>query len=96
VLVVNGQRIQDLEPGAQLEIFAPSLPALPWTAEVRLPTGRSLLSLTVNAGDVLIWFSSEKGDAIRVGLSCGSIDLWSGPPLAGPAPATGSPGDCDP
>jgi hypothetical protein len=96
VLVVNGSPVKELQPGDQADVPASALPALPWTAEVRLPTGRSLLSLTIHAGDVVLGPSSEKGDAARVDLSCGRIDLWSGPPLGGPAPQPGTPGDCDP
>jgi hypothetical protein len=95
-LVVNAVEVRTLQPGVQADVAANDLPALPWSAEVRLPTGRSLLALTVRAGDVVIGASSEKGDGTRVDLSCGRIDLWSGPPLLGPAPQTGAPGDCDP
>jgi hypothetical protein len=35
-----------------------------------------------------------KGDGNRVDLSCGRIDVWAGPPLLGPAPGPGTPGDC--
>lgn len=96
VLVVNGAEVTDLAPGAQADLLAADLPALPWSAEVRLPTGRSLLSLAVRAGDVLQGPSNQRGDGARVDLSCGRIDLWSGPPLLGPAPQAGTPGDCDP
>jgi hypothetical protein len=80
---------------------ATSLPALPWAIEARSPSGRVLTSLTVNSGDVWqVTFPDgsvgSKGDAARVDLSCGRLDIWSGPPLAGPAPGPGSPGDCAP
>jgi hypothetical protein len=96
VLVVNGTGVTDLMPGAQADVSAGKLPSLPWSAEVRLRSGRTLLSLTVKAGDVVRDPSSQKGDATRVDLSCGRIDLWSGPPLNGPVPGPGTPGDCDP
>lgn len=96
VLVVNGTVVTDLMPGISAEVSARDLPNLPWSAEVRLRSGRALLSLTVRAGDVVRNQSSQKGDAVRVDLSCGRIDLWSGPPLLGPAPGPGQPGDCDP
>ena len=101
VLVVNGERIDDLHPGVPLELSAARLPPLQWTAEVRLPDGRSLFSLTVRAGDVATTRHADgsieqRGDGARVDLSCGRIDLWSGPPLIGPAPGPGAPGDCDP
>jgi hypothetical protein len=94
VLVVNGSFVRDLPPGGQIEVAASELPALPWTAEVRLVTGRALVSIVVHAGDVVIEGTSQKGDAKRVDLSCGRIDLWSGPPLLGPAAGSGTDGDC--
>ena len=39
---------------------------------------------------------SAQGDAVRVDLSCGRLDIWSGPPLLGPPPGPGTPGDCTP
>jgi hypothetical protein len=95
-LFVTGVRVRDVAPGAIVELPASALPSLPWHAEVRLPTGRLLVSLTINAGDVIQGPSSAKGDAARVDLSCGRIDIWSGPPLLGPASGPGTPGDCDP
>ncbi len=53
VLVVNEVRVKNLKPGDRVEIAANALPPLPWAAEVRLPTGRPLLSLTIRAGDVV-------------------------------------------
>jgi hypothetical protein len=100
-LVVNDVAIELLPARTLTSAPASRLPALPWTAEVRLPTGRSLISLVVNAGDV--WSrpvanggTELHGDAARVDLSCGRVDLYAGPPLLGPAPGAGSPGDCDP
>jgi hypothetical protein len=101
-LVVNGTLIASLDPGACLgctddsAVPASLLPPLPWQAEVRSPSGRVLVSLTVHAGDVSNGNSSARGDGGRVDLSCGRIDLWSGPPMLGPAPGPGSPGDCRP
>ena len=101
VLVVNGATVQPLGPGTRTTVTASQLPALPWAAEVRLPTGRSLVATTVSAGD--IWSrpttyggAESHGVGARVDLSCGRIDLYSGPPILGPAPGPGSPGDCDP
>ncbi len=101
-LVVNKMLIASLDPGTCLgctddsAVPASLLPPLPWQAEVHAPSGRVLLSLTVNAGDVEYESNSSKGDANRVDLSCGRIDLWSGPPLVGPPPGPGSSGDCRP
>ncbi len=53
--------------------------------------------MTVHPGD---YFQTAYPDgqgstraAARVDLSCGRIDMWAGPPLAGPVPGPGSPGD---
>ncbi len=94
-IVVNGQ-MELLAPHAQLDLFAATLPSLPWVAEVRTVTGRTLLSLTVRSGDVIEGPNGSTGDGARVDLSCGGIDLWSGPPLLGPMPGPGTPGDCVP
>lgn len=94
-LVVNGSLVREILPGVQVTLAARDLPELPWQAEVRLEGGRTLLSLTVRAGDV-VKGASPSGDATRIDLSCGRIDLWSGPPIGGPAPGAGVPGDCNP
>ncbi|MGH2465800.1 MAG: hypothetical protein ACRDGI_10100 [Candidatus Limnocylindrales bacterium] len=101
-LVVNGSVIASVDPATCLgcseddAVPASLLPPLPWQAEVRSPTGRVLVALTVHAGDVDYESHSSKGDANRVDLSCGRIDIWSGPPLLGPAPGPGESGDCRP
>jgi hypothetical protein len=100
-LAVNGRVVRSIQPHAQDTILVRDLPAQPWLVEARAPSGRVLTSLTVRPGDV--WETSMpdgstqmKGDAVRVDLSCGRLDIWSGPPLLGPAPAPGKPGDCAP
>ena len=95
-LVVNGSKIDDVVAGQNDHVVATRLPALPWDAQVLSPTGRELLRLTVHAGDVHRTDQATSGDAARADLSCGRIDLWSGPPLLGPAPGSGTPGDCAP
>jgi hypothetical protein len=101
-LMVNGSLIASLEPNTCLGcgqddgVPASLLPPLPWHAEVRSPSGRVLVSLTVRDGDVDYESSSDKGDASRVDLSCGQIDLWSGPPILGGPAGSGTPGDCRP
>lgn len=100
-LAVNGGRIASVSPHT-VERIAPSrLPPLPWKVEAQTASGRVLASMTVRAGDVTRTTNPDgswswKGDAVRVDLSCGRLDIWSGPPLAGPVPGPGSPGDCDP
>ena len=99
---INGNTLATYRPGTGSEaIAAAALPALPWVVEVRSPSGRMLVSMTVRAGDVQQILNADgsvtySGDAMRVDLSCGRIDIWSGPPMAGPAPGPGSPGDCAP
>jgi len=97
-LLVNGSKVLTMQPGTTGEVSAASLPGQPWDVTATTSSGRVLLSLVVRAGDVQVAASSERGDANRVDLSCGRLDLWSGPPLAGPAPPSppGSPGDCAP
>jgi hypothetical protein len=98
-LVVNGKVIEILPAGGYEAPIKAQLPGLPWNVETRSPSGRVLSSMTVSAGDV--WETTrpngaveQKGDAVRVDLSCGRLDVWSGPPLLGPAPGPGQSGDC--
>jgi protein-export membrane protein SecD len=94
-LVVNGAVVETVAPGGYENPVKAGLPALPWSVETRSPSGRVLSRMTVNVGDVVNGDSGSQGDAVRVDLSCGRLDVWSGPPLAGPAPGPGQPGDCD-
>ena len=98
-LVVNGSVIETVPAGGYEDPTKAELPGLPWRVETRSPSGRVLSSMTVQAGDV--WQTTEpngnggaKGDAVRVDLSCGRLDVWSGPPLVGPPPGPGQSGDC--
>jgi len=103
-LVVNDQVVGAFPPTAHEDpIPASRLPPPPWHVEARTTTGRVLASIDVRPGDV--WSttpdaagrSSVRGKADRAELSCGRLDIWSGPPLVGPAPpASFPPGDCDP
>jgi hypothetical protein len=98
-LVVNGKAIETVPAGGYEDPIKAELPSLPWNVETRSPSGRVLSSMTVYPGDV--WQTTEPngngeahGDAVRVDLSCGRLDVWSGPPLLGPAPDPGPSGDC--
>lgn len=103
-LVVNAEAVGPIGPHSQMDPINPArLPVRPWHVEARLPSGRVLLSLDVRTGDV--WHSgpdttghsSANGVAVRADLSCGRLDVWSGPPLLGPMPPESfPPGDCDP
>jgi hypothetical protein len=82
-------------------ITADVLGPMPWTVEARTSTGRLLTSLVVHDGDVKYedlgnGQRSAQGDGARVDLSCGRLDVWAGPPMMGPAPLPGVPGDCLP
>jgi hypothetical protein len=99
---VNGSDRATLSPGVCVGcqgddgIPASILNDLPWRVEVRTPAGRALVGLEIQAGDVVYTNSGSKGDGSRVDLSCGRIDIWSGPPIDGPSPGPGTPGDCRP
>jgi hypothetical protein len=95
-LVVNGAKIITAAPGTDGSVPASALPALPWNIEAQTSSGRALASLVVHPGDVVQDGNTQRGDGVRVDLSCGRLDVWSGPPLSGPAPGPGSSGDCDP
>ena len=95
-LVVNDAPVATVAPGVDDAIPASRLSSLPWRVEARSPSGRVLVSMIVHDGDVVATADGDKGDANRVDLSCGRLDIWSGPPLLGPAPGPGSPGDCGP
>lgn len=96
VVAVNGTVIRTVQPHTQQTLVVSDLPAQPWTIEARTTRGRVLSSMTVRAGDVFERGNEMKGDAVRVDLSCGRLDMWSGPPLLGPSPGPGTLGDCDP
>lgn len=95
-LVLNGSRVVTINPGQAGAVPVSVLPPLPWTVAAQTSSGRVLATLVVKAGDVDQSGTSQKGDAVRVDLSCGRLEIWSGPPLSGPAPGPGSPGDCEP
>jgi hypothetical protein len=100
-LFVNGDHVADLEPHGTAEIAPVALPPPPWHFEARTSADRVLLSLDVRPDPVRRTVlpdggASIAGAGIRAELSCGQIDLWVGPPLYGPVPGPGTPGDCDP
>lgn len=95
-LFVNGGKVANVPAQTQLTVQAKDLQPLPWAAELRLPTGRTLVSLTVRSGDVVRRAEGSQAVGNRVDLSCGRIELWAVIPLGGPAPGSGKPGDCGP
>ena len=99
-VAVNGVVVRTIQAHNQEAVFVKDLPPQPWLVEARTASGRVLSSMTVRPGDV--WethlpdgSTQMNGDSVRVDLSCGRLDIWSGPPVLGPAPGPGKPGDCD-
>jgi hypothetical protein len=99
-LVVNGAVVETLAPQTvDSSVPLAGLPPLPWTVEARSPSGRVLVSMPVNEGDVHTEHTpgdgtSSAGDSGRVDLSCGRLDIWAGTRPVGPGPGPGTPGDC--
>lgn len=102
-LVVNSEPIGTFPAGAYADpIKNLQLPDLPWNVEARTDSGRVLVSFTVKPGTVSATAypggpTVVRGAGARADLSCGRLDVWSGPPLGGPMPpASFPPGDCNP
>src|SRR2546430_4652249 len=95
-LVVNGASVRTVQPRSDERILVRDLPAQPWFVEARTSAGRVLSAMTVRPGDVWERGNEMNGDSVRMDLSCGRLDMWSGPPMLGPVPGPGSPGDCNP
>jgi hypothetical protein len=101
VLSVNGGVGREFAAGGSADLGLQELGPLPWKTTVRTTTGRIVLQLTVLEGSVARTRESDgsvsmTGVAKRVSLSCGGIDVWSGPPISGPAPDQGPVLDCEP
>jgi hypothetical protein len=90
-LVVNSMTLETVGPGVLQDPVPQRMPSLPWRVEARSPSGRLLTSLTITPST---YIDANTGAGARVDLSCGRLDLWSGPPMLGPVPGSGSPGDC--
>jgi hypothetical protein len=100
-MIVNDRAIGFIGSGEAVTFGVEMLPPLPWDIEVRSPSGRVLLNLPVQIGDVEPPVTenggtSMSGSVARVDLSCGRLDLWVGAPMIGPPPDGGVPGDCEP
>ena len=72
-LVVNGHRIADIAPGTVEPVIPEAaLPPLPWTVEVRAPSGWVLgRHLT---GD----YAANSTSGSEFDLSCGIVRVWTG------------------
>ncbi len=91
-LLVNGVVVATVSPGVQIDPLAVELPPRPWVIETRSPSGRVLSTLSISATDYIDNFD---GKLVRVDLSCGRLDVWSGPQPHGPTYIPGPSGDCD-
>jgi hypothetical protein len=82
-VVVNGLELDVLEPGDEpFAATVAALPFAPWDVQARARSGRVLASLIV---PTLEGVTFRQGYATRADLACGRLDIWVGPPLAGPA-----------
>ena len=100
-VVVNGVNVGTVAPQRQLFLDGASLPPMPWSVQALSPTGRVLVRLFAPIGSVTSTQeadgrSGQSGVGARVDLSCGRLDVYAGPPMLGPAPGPGQPGDCAP
>jgi hypothetical protein len=100
-VVVNGAVLHTVPPGEVRTTLMRGSASGPWTVEARAPSGRVLTSMTFRPDDVSETTNPDgsrthRGAATRVELTCGRLDIWSGPPLVGPMPGPGKPGGCEP
>ncbi|HET9682190.1 MAG TPA: hypothetical protein VFP19_09140 [Candidatus Limnocylindrales bacterium] len=92
-ILVNDVVLETVKPGGYQDPLSATMPSLPWRIEARSASGRLLASLVVAT---TTYVDSNTGVGARAELSCGRLDLWSGPPMIGPMPPSpaGTAGDC--
>ena len=100
-VVVNGAPIQVVAAGTSATVKAAVLGPKPWHVEARTASGRVLLRFAVQPGQITrieagTGATRLTGAGARRDLSCGRLDVTVGPPMLGPAPGPGEPGDCVP
>ena len=100
-IVVNGRAVAIVRPLAAGTVKPGLLPPKPWAIEARTATGRRLFAFVVQPGQVTRVARPDggvemQGAGSRVDLSCGRLDVTVGPPMLGPVPGPGRPGDCVP
>ncbi len=106
-VVVNSAEVGIFQPGARADPIDQSrMPSPPWHVVATTLSGRLLTAYDVKPGDVNRTeygggHSGQSGRGSRVDLSCGRVDIWSGPPMLGPPYGSVPdrvypPGDCDP
>lgn len=103
LLLVNGTLIATFPPGTGADPVEVALPPVPWHVEARTAiSGRVLVEFDVREGTVTATTFSDghgamRGAGARADLSCGRLDVWSGPPMGGPVPPrVFPPDDCRP
>jgi hypothetical protein len=95
-LFANGALVGSWPPATRSDPIRWSMRAMPQDVEPRTQRGRLLLSFDVDPGTIGRAAGGVHGAGARVDLSCGRLDVWSGPPMAGPIPGPGAPGDREP
>ena len=102
-IAVNGADLGVVPAHEAATIPSSVLPAKPWSVEASSPSGRVLLTFTVQPGAVTRTTDSNgattmTGAGSRADLSCGRLDVTVGGPMLGPPPQSNpaAPGDCDP
>jgi len=100
-IVVNGRAVEVVPAGTVGTVKPGLLPSKPWLVEARTASGRRLLGFVVQPGQVTRVARPDGGVEMagagsRADLSCGRLDVTVGPPMLGPAPGPGRPGDCVP
>jgi hypothetical protein len=91
-VVVNGSNAVVLAPVSRASVLEARLPPLPWSVQLRLPSGKVIGTLNVSAD------FPDGATFTTTDLSCGRVMVWVGTePASGPAPPSqpaGAPGDC--
>lgn len=100
-VVVNGAPLAVLEPNTSADYSPSTLPAMPWTVQTTLASGRVLASMRVEEGSIQDHRALDgTGSYQSVGdleiLSCGQVWLWVGERSSGGPAREGQPGDCGP
>lgn len=96
-IFVNGEYVARVRAHETEVVAAPQAIALPWDIVARTSSsGRPVAGLWVQPGSVDVEGGDQRGTGARADLSCGRLDVYVGPPMMGPAPGPGAPGDCRP
>lgn len=98
-LLVNAVVITTVPASTREQPVPYPLPSPPWDVEARSPSGRILLRLRVSTSDLESATSGivtgARGRFASADLSCGRLEVWTGPaPVGAPTFIPGPPGDC--